>query len=385
MADTLLILHVKGTEAETAQLPKNIVREAISQGQLTQSQLIWSPADNAWKQVRELPDLLPSERLILHVKGTQSDTTELPKQAIRSAISKGEITHSQLIWSPAEGTWRQVRELPDLLPSQKLAPAPPRASAAPAPKAVEPIIPESPTGPVARAAEATKAGQPRVRAAGPPRVRVAGASGKLPRVRVAAATPAVRAAAQASIRPTADLVVKADPYTHPLKWVCIGLGIFIVLVLAGNYLLVDRTLVSNLGKTSYSKVTVYAHLGAFMQPNVLVIHVPASSAITPDNLTDFLVALAESTPQNPISGGLFDRVALTSGWTSQYSVTGGAWKALGDMRQDGQAARAQFLLSQMSDAGGQPLLSKSTLNEEAQQAMRDKVWDVFAAHFTAKK
>ncbi len=62
--------------------------------------------------------------LILHVKGTQQDTTSLPKEAVRAAISQGQITHSQLIWSPTQNAWKQVRELPHLLPSQELAPAP---------------------------------------------------------------------------------------------------------------------------------------------------------------------------------------------------------------------------------------------------------------------
>jgi hypothetical protein len=376
MPDTRLILHVKGTQAETAELPKEVVRAAISQGQLTHSQLIWSPMDNAWKQVRELPDLLPSERLILHVKGTEAETTELPKHAVRAAISQGQLTHSQLIWSSADNAWKQVRELPDLLPSQKLAPSPSREAAVPVPRAVDAVIPESPTGPVARAASA-----------GPPRVRVASASAGPPRVRVASAsagTPTVRASAQASVPSTRGFEVKEDEGSHPLKWICIGLGILILLVLGGNYLLVDQPLVSNLGQTSYSNVRVYAHLGAFMQPNVMVIHIPASSTITPDNLTDFLAALARSTPQNPINRDLFARVALTSGWTVQYSFSGYSWKQLGDMRQEDKAQQKEALLDRLGDAGGQPLMPESTLNEAAQQATRDKVWNTFVAHFTAK-
>jgi hypothetical protein len=130
---------------------------------------------------------------------------------------------------------------------------------------------------------------------------------------------------------------------------------------------------------------VYAHLGAFMQPNVMVIHIPASSTITPDNLTDFLVALARSTPENPITRDLFTRVALTSGWTAQYSFSGYSWKQLGNMRHEGAAQRKEFLMIQMSDAGGQPLMPESRLNETAQQAKRDMVWDAFVAHFSAKR
>ena len=120
MADTSLILHVKGTESETATLPKNVVRAGISEGKITHSQLIWIPGENTWKPVKELPELLPGERLILHVKGTESETQELPKAEVRAGISQGKITHSQLIWIPAENTWKPVRELPDLLPGETL-------------------------------------------------------------------------------------------------------------------------------------------------------------------------------------------------------------------------------------------------------------------------
>jgi hypothetical protein len=120
MADTSLILHVKGTEAETAVLPKDVVRAGISEGKITHSQLIWIPGENTWKQVKELPDLLPGESLILHVKGTEAETQQLPKHQVKAGISEGKITHSQLIWIPSENTWKPVRELPDLLPGETL-------------------------------------------------------------------------------------------------------------------------------------------------------------------------------------------------------------------------------------------------------------------------
>jgi hypothetical protein len=308
---------------------------------------------------------MPDTRLILHVKGTHAETTELSRDVVRAAVSQGQLTLSQLIWSPEHNTWKQVRELPDLLPDKKLAPTPSSAVVVPVPRAVHAIIPESPSSPVARAV-----------AAGTPQVRVAAK---------AVATPAVRAGAPILVRTTGDLVVKdEEEASHPFKWVCIGLGVLILLVLGGNYLLVDQPLVSNLSQTHYSNVTVYAHFGAFMQPNVMVIHIPASSTITPGNLTDFLVTLAHGTPQNPMSQEPFERVALTSGWIAQYSFSGYIWKELGDMRYESEARRKEFLMDQMGDAGGQPLMPESTLNETLQKAMRDQVWETFAAHFAAK-
>ena len=397
LPEEILILHVKGTEAETRELPKQAVRIAVSQGQITHTQLIWSSPDQAWKQVRELPELLPGESLILHVKGTEAETRELPKQAVQAALSQGQITHSQLIWNPADQAWKQVRELPELLPSQKLAPAPSRETAHPLPMAVDTIIPESPSGPVARAMGPI----PRARVASavqaPPKVRVASAS--TPRARVASAvaappkvsvptvgSPHVRVAAvtPALVSSTGDLKVKEEnDGTHTLKWVCIGLGLLILLFVGGNYLLVDQPLVSNLDKTSYSNVTVYAHFGAFIQPSVVLIHISPSSALTQDNLTDFIVALAHSTPRSPITGDIYSRVALTSGWTAQYSFSGSSWKELGDMRDVDDAELKEALLARLADAGGLPVMPESTLDEAAQQAARDQVWQKFAAHFIA--
>jgi len=393
---------------------------------------------------------MPDTRLILHVKGTHSETTELPKNVVRAAILQGQITHSQLIWSPSDNAWKQVRELPHLWPSQKLAPAP--RPAAEVPKPVETIVPDSPTHPVARAiasAETPRArvaevagatpkvrvaatastGTPQVRVATPstgtpqvrvatastgtpqvrvatastgtpqvrvatastgtPQVRVATASTATPQVRVATAsagTPAVRAAAPVPVRSTGSLEVKDDDTAHPLKWVCMGLGTFILLVFGGNYLLVDQPLTSNLGQTPYSHVSVNAYYGGgFLQPNVLVIRIPASSAITPDNLTDFLATLARDTPQNPITRDLFERVALTSGWTAQYTLSGYSWKELGGMANQSDDQRKEFLLTQMDDASGEPMMPASTLNPEAQEAMRDKAWDAFVTHFAATR
>jgi hypothetical protein len=225
----------------------------------------------------------------------------------------------------------------------------------------------------------------------PPKVRVATAASSTAQMRVASAsagTPQVRVVAATPVifRSNGGFDVKEDlDGIHLLKWVCIGLSLLLLLVLGGNYLLVDQPLVSNLGKTSYSKVTVYGHLGAFVQPNVLVIHIPASSAITPDNVADFIVALAQSTPQSPITRDDYSRVALTSEWTAQYSFSGGSWKELGEMRDEDKAELKGEVLSRLADAGGNPLMPESTLNEAAQQAARERVWDTFATRFTANR
>jgi hypothetical protein len=312
---------------------------------------------------------MPDTHLILHVKGTEQDTTTLPKQVVRAAISQGQITHSQLIWVPEENNWKQVRQLPHLLPSQKLAPAPVRVPTGPLPKSAAVVVPKVHSGTIPRIAKASTP---------IPQVVVKAASAS-PTPRVAATA---KVAVAATAQPAQSYVVKEEnPGTHPLKWISIGLAVIIFGLVAINYFLVDRPLVSSLGQTSFSNVAVYAHLGAYVQPNVIVIHVPSSSGVTKDKLTDFLVALAHSTPSIPLSENTFARVALTSGWTADYTMTGYAWKQLGEMGKDDEAQRKEFLLDQLTDAVGEPLISTANKDDATLQAEREKTWDAFAAQF----
>jgi len=301
--------------------------------------------------------------LILHVKGTEQETTTLPKQAVRAAISQGQLTHSQLIWSVPDNAWKQVREMPHLLPSQKLAPAPvPRASTGPMPRIASGPIPK-----VVAASPATQTGAvPRVAAAAP----VAG-DASVTAQRVAAATPA-----------KSYVVKEENAGSHPMKWLSIGMGVLLFGVMGLNYLLVDHPLSSGMSKTPFSSVTAYAHLGAFVQTDVIVIHVPATSKLTKANLTEFLVALAQSTPSMPTSENSFGRVALTSGWTASYTLPGYAWKQLGEMGKDDEAQREEFLLDSLGGPAGEQLMMPAANRDEASlQAEREKVWNAFASQF----
>jgi len=324
--------------------------------------------------------------LILHVKGTEQETTTLPKKAVREALSQGQLTHSQLIWSPPDNAWKQVRELPHLLPSQKLAPAPvpraatgalPRISTGPIPK-VAGASPTAQTGSVPRVAKQTGAvprvASPTTQTGGIPRVAAS--------VQSAVNTEAVPRVTVASTEPKKDYKLKDEGGSHPLKWISIGMGVLLLGVMGLNYLLVSHPLSSEMSKTQFSSVTAYAHLGAFVQTNVIVIHVPTTKKLTKENLTDFLVALAQSTPSMPLSENAYGRVALTSGWTASYTLPGGSWKQLGEMGKDDEAMRKEFILDSIGGPAGEPLIEHAAGRDEATlQAEREKVWNTFAAQF----
>jgi hypothetical protein len=395
MPDTRLILHVKGTASETAEMPREAVKEAISQGKISQSQLIWSPIENTWKQVKELPELLPSDRMILHVPGTEAETRELSKQAVQEGIADGTIPVSQLIWRPEENTWKQVKDIPELVPAPP--PAPPAKPLAVTPPA-RPVLGAVPgVGPMIKlnlpssSTSSAIASPPRLIAptAAKPKVAVApmpqAASASVPKVKAAStasAKPAVKAPAPILVQSTGDLHVKHEEGMHFMKWVCLVLGLLIAAVVGTNYFLVDKPLVSGLSETRYGIIPVYAHLGAFVQPNVVVIHLPKSSSIIPSNLTKVLVEIARNTPKNPVTHQAFGRVALTNSWTAQYSFSGSDWEKLSQMtRESSDSDREDFIMETMGDAGGQSLMPESTLNEDLLKAKREEIWNKFVQNF----
>jgi hypothetical protein len=302
---------------------------------------------------------MPDTRLILHVKGTESQTAEIPKAIVRAGIAQGQISRSQLIWSATHNAWKQVRELPHLLPSQKLAPAPaPRVGTVPLPK---PAV-----------------GEAAVQTGAVPKVAVKVSGGRA----VPPGFKATRPAAKSAAAQEHDMVVKEVGGVSYLKLFCIGLALLIVALIGANYLLVDRPISSTLSKTPYANVSVYAHLGAFVQPGALVIHIPPSAGVTSANLPEFLQVLAHSTPDAPLGGGTFDEVSLTTGWTGHYCFTGYAWKEYGDMSDQDDEHKQAFLLDQLKDASGQPLLSPGgSIDPNAQQSERDKLWTEFVTYF----
>jgi hypothetical protein len=305
-------------------------------------------------------------QLILHVKGTTQDTTTVPKPAVRAGIAEGRISYSQLIWSPIHEAWKQVRELPHLWPSQKMAPPPPivRTTGTTSVAQTKPAA-STPSVAVPRIAAAPGQAQPKVRVQPKVAVRVAGQPQAVPRVPSAGAVSDHHVVAE-----------EPDAGHKIAKWLCIGIGSVIVLAVAANYLMVDRPLAAKMEETSFPHVSVYGHLGAFVQPGDLLIHVPASSALNESNFSEFLVALAHSTPPRPIGTEGFDRVSLTSGWIGRYSFAGMAWQELGDMGAQDAQAQKNFILDQVDTASGQSLAGVTM-----DPITREKVWKSFVRDF----
>ncbi len=137
-----------------------------------------------------------------------------------------------------------------------------------------------------------------------------------------------------------------------------------------------------MSQTKFGNVSVYAHLGGFIQPNTLLIHIPGSDSINSDNLADFLTAMARSTPSAPL-GGTFSRVSLTCGWTGSYMFSGEDWKRLGDMVNESETTRRNFIVENVESAGSDKILDlHPDWTEEYKQQKRNAAWATFISRLT---
>jgi hypothetical protein len=132
-------------------------------------------------------------------------------------------------------------------------------------------------------------------------------------------------------------------------------------------------------------VQAYAHLGAFAQPNALVIHILPTKEVNPDNFADFLAVLAKSTPPQPFNQKPFDEVGLTSSWQSQYVFDGADWQKLGQMDGASTDDKKKFELEHLEQMDGSPLITNRLTDDPATVATHQaQAWQALVTHFLPK-
>lgn len=294
---------------------------------------------------------------------------EVPKKQVKDQLDKGLLKQSALIWSQKHNSWKQARHITQLIAS-KLQPRP------------------------AQAPLATNA-QPKVSAhpAAKPAVAKAPAVAKVPSVPKTAAKPAAVKSAKAPHTAATDTTVEGDltgegaAHRTPmwLKAVCAALVVIILALGALNWYYVDHALKSNLAEdnTPFKDVPVFAHLAGFFQVNVIVIHLRPTDKVTHDNFTQYLAAVANATPDRPMSTLAFGTVSLASGWGADYYISGRNWRRLAkpDITDD---ERRAILIEGVYTSSGDKLVPKSNLDASGQQALEVKRWNDFITTFVRK-
>jgi hypothetical protein len=279
-----------------------------------------------------------SSLLFLAVPGTQ-ETRQLDLESVRDAVARGEIGLDNWAWSADRNEWVPLAQLPEF--------------AAPAPAMAVPPEPMT-------------------------IVRVE------PKPVTAVAAPMK---AQAGAMPHAATYFSKSMDDHPheapvLRILFIGLGLVIVALVVVNYFLIEQPFRTKMATTPFADVSAHAHLGAFMQPTALLIHVLPNAKINSDNFADLLTALAQSAPRHALPGMDFKTVSLTPGWLGRYLISSDDWAGFADMSGFTPDEKRQFVLTHVERGGGAPLLTvhrNETLDQR--NAEEDAVWRQLVATF----
>lgn len=309
--------------------------------------------------------------LFVAIPGTEP-YAELPKTHVKEQLDKGLLKQSALIWSQKHNSWKQAREITQLI-SGKLPSHPAQARFTPAPQqpTSQPAVPISQKQQTLRpaVAQAKQAAKPVINHNHPVRTTPPQATRK--------SNPANR--------PPEDFVVEHTTGTPAwLKGFCFLLVVIICSLLATNWYYVDHALKSNLAEDNspFKNVGLYAHLGGFFQVGHMVIHIPPSPAVTKDNFLQFITALAAATPDRPGSHTSFETVNLAKGWTADYSISGRQWRRLAkpDLTDED---RRNILLEQLCK-GGEKVIPPNNLDATGLLKLNEKVWNEFVSTFVSK-
>ncbi len=267
---------------------------------------------------------------ILAIPGSDQ-TREISQEALLEEMAQGKVTPDFWAWSAKDNDWKQLSEFPTLK-------APLRA------------VPVRPLPPL-RGAEGDPARQV-VRKKVRRRIEDNHPDGGFPYIKFALG----------------------------LVWVAVA-------VVAGlNYYWVDKPLNEAMAKTPYLLVPVHAHLGSFVQPGAIVLHILPNQELNSGNFPDFLQKLAQNTPA-PLSKEAknYQVVTLTPAWFSEYAMPGTDWNRLAALKGNGDAIK-EFVSTRLCHPDGQPLLEHvGSMDPSQLQAAKDKVWSDVAGKFIVKE
>jgi hypothetical protein len=313
---------------------------------------------------------------------------ELSRDALLAEMAKGTITPQFWVWVAEAQDWKQISEIPELRP---VAPVLPKLipKAAPAPAAIEQAPVPVMFAPVAAAtSKATPI-----------------ALAPLPTPTPAASVPRTPAASMPKVTPIAPIVpparttrkgkiktyrrnhrVEEDDHGFSYTKFVFGLLYLGVAAIIGlNYLLVDKPFDAALAQSKYVLVPAHAHLGSFVQPNALIIHILPNQELTDHNFPDVLYTLAKGTPNQPFQDKPYEMVALTSRWFSQFAMRGPDWQQLGQMDSATSEQRKTFITDHLGNIAGEPLIRHADQLAPADlDAARAQVWQGLTQDFLSK-
>ena len=296
------------------------------------------------------------ETYLLSIPGTE-ETEELSRPVMLERMARGEITDAHWVWSPGDQDWKQVGDIPSLHPTLPAMPSPGAPGEHP---------------PAAERRSFFGFGRKKKTEPTPTTNSI---------ITPITATPPTPVKHKKIRRRRA----KEKTVSHFPIFSFLG-GILVLAVVglvAVNYEFVDKPFDGELAQTPFLLVQAHAHLGGFIQPDKIIIHVLPNHELHSANFADFLFALAKSTPPPPLASKPFTLVELTSGWRGQYAFEAADWQQFAQMDQSSAQERMNFVLDHVYDTTGELLAPPDHGAPDASRVARDRVWQDLLGDFGA--
>lgn len=332
--DTFLV-HIP--DSGTEPLSKEEICLRIKDGRFSDSILLWNDQEQDWRPAHTFPWL--------------KKTTPLPTAAVIDEIRNRSIIQSKAI-SNAIQQEKTVREsdAPDKPKpkTQSFVARPPSRSNIPANLVVGGEKPEEKA--IISKALQQKEGR------SSSQVPVSGAAGEHPR---------------------GSSFFRMPAWVYPL----LGISPFILLLLI-DWWSIGRQVNSVFTKYDlYKNIKPIAHYQYHLNPNVLVVDLDdLNSNMSPESFIDTLTVLAKIKDES-WTGSLFQSIQLRKGGSVQYIIKGVTWKELASLYDESAGTRAAFLMRNIEENGGKPLIAENTDETKKSLAMSVQAFSKFCNTF----
>lgn len=337
---TLCVASPAGGEYET--LPRSEIRRRIQEGRIRQSQFIWHPAENSWKQARSYPELLAP------FTPPVTETPDAPPLVVRVATVDPQAVAVAKVAATPVATPKAVKVKAAPVVQSTARPSPMAKPAVKSAAAVSSVA-QAPSQPSPAAKPSAKAGV---------------------------------AAVPAAPRPKDDAIAELWKSQHrsQILYVTVIMCVFPIFFL-WNRFGANHAVTSAVAQSPFKKTSakVSAHFGYYVDPRVLMLQIDRLPVddMTGEQFIQFLTMLATAIPEEPLTGMIFNRVKLLKDSEVRFILPGGAWKQLAKERQLDATWRAMMLVNNLRAPSGEAVLTDRSDNPAILQDQKAEVFRQF--------
>ncbi|MDD2710892.1 MAG: hypothetical protein PHV34_23175 [Verrucomicrobiae bacterium] len=340
------------------------------------SERVWKPLSMVAKPLAAAEEqrLKHETRFFVALSG-QDQYQEMPRSEIQRRLAAGDLRHTQPIWHPSEQAWKPARSFPNLLPE-------PMQAVVPLPKDAN--TPPVPSVPAAKSASPKTAVRKKVKQSDKGNTR-AKAEAVTEKSRRGAPVSGAHKAGVTNAGGHKAGLAEIDRIMHANKLkqrLYAGLTVLLmVLLAAGNWLFVERTVREILAKSEYKdSVQGGGNYRFYVSPiNVNIRFDRIASDMSGEKFIDMLTMLAEAYPAHPVLGFKFHSVTLSKNGKSLFMFHGDGWHELSKMRKQkvSAAERAKFMVDNLYLPGGKRAIGAESDNLWILSEQKQKLLNVF--------